>query len=475
LRRFAAWVCILALMLTIFMISPAQAESVRLRTKSSVSIRVNPASSARSLGTVKKGTVLTQVGIEGDWVKVTYRNDTGYVPKSSVTKVAEVKTDVIEVNGARMYKKASSSSAVMYTLKKGATVKVLSSSGGWVRVQYYNTTGYIQSKFFFPKETSSEPAVTPSPETTQKPQTSAKYKTEYVVLDGLVLFSSASSRSSRLAKLAYGTQVRVYGTQGNYKKVIVDGKKGYVPAKYLSAAAPGIIEDEEATPIYTQLAKGSEGAAVTALQERLIELGYLAGSADGIFGTKTQTAVKLYQSTVKLEATGIATAETQSSLFSTGAPEAPVVQPKPDEVIPNVTVKGVKAVDWFTSGIQNTFTTGSIVTVTDVGTGISWKVKRTGGWYHADAQPLTTEDTAKMLRACGSWSWERRPIWVTINGTTYAASMNCMPHGDSDSMPDNGFDGCFCIHFINSKVHGRNCVDADHQAAIAKALAAARG
>ena len=67
------------------------------------------------------------------------------------------------------------------------------------------------------------------------------------------------------------------------------------------------------------------------------------------------------------------------------------------------------------------------------------------------------------------WQWTRRAIWVTVNGTTYAASMNGMPHGDSDSMPDNGFDGCFCVHFLNTRTHAGNRLDAAHQAAVAKA------
>ena len=81
----------------------------------------------------------------------------------------------------------------------------------------------------------------------------------------------------------------------------------------------------------------------------------------------------------------------------------------------------------------------------------------------------------EMLRACGGvWSWARRAIWVTVDGNTYAASMNCMPHneGGSDSMPYNNFDGCFCIHFLNSRTHEGNRLDAAHQAAVAKALKA---
>ena len=128
--------------------------------------------------------------------------------------------------------------------------------------------------------------------------------------------------------------------------------------------------------------------------------------------------------------------------------------------------KSVK-VDWFKGNIQSVFDRNDIATVTDVYTGISWRVKRKGGYNHADVEPLTAADTAAMQRACGSdfLTWARRPIWVSIGGKKYAASMNCMNHGECN-IKDNNFNGHFCIHFTNSRTHGSNKVDSDHQSAI---------
>ena len=124
--------------------------------------------------------------------------------------------------------------------------------------------------------------------------------------------------------------------------------------------------------------------------------------------------------------------------------------------------------DWWTSNIQTIFARGVTATITDVDTGLAWKEVRRGGTNHADVQPCTAADTANMKKACGSWSWARRAIFVTINGVNYAASMNCMPHG-SGAIKDNNFDGHHCIHFTNSRTHGSNKVCPLHQAAIKKA------
>ena len=132
-----------------------------------------------------------------------------------------------------------------------------------------------------------------------------------------------------------------------------------------------------------------------------------------------------------------------------------------------------REMDWWTSGIQTIFARETVAQVTDVETGISWRVIRKGGANHADVQPCTAADTAAMKKACGGWSWNRRAIWVTINGVNYAASMNCMPHG-SGSITTNNFPGHHCIHFTNSRTHGSNRVCPLHQAAIKKAAAARR-
>lgn len=76
----------------------------------------------------------------------------------------------------------------------------------------------------------------------------------------------------------------------------------------------------------------ADGAAyIVMMQNRLIMLGFLHGSADGVFGADTETAVKQFQKLNGFEQTGIADPETQARLFSdiaaltTPSPENPIV------------------------------------------------------------------------------------------------------------------------------------------------------
>jgi len=87
---------------------------------------------------------------------------------------------------------------------------------------------------------------------------------------------------------------------------------------------PRPAETPEPTPPpdahYAPLQQGMKGEAVRAMQQRLIDLGYLAGGADGSYGGKTVAAVKAFQQAAGLEVTGEADDETQRRLFWTVAP-----------------------------------------------------------------------------------------------------------------------------------------------------------
>ncbi len=69
---------------------------------------------------------------------------------------------------------------------------------------------------------------------------------------------------------------------------------------------------------FEELSKGSKGEAVVELQNKLNELGYSVGTADGDFGGKTEKAIRQFQKDKGLEETGILDEETYNALFETG-------------------------------------------------------------------------------------------------------------------------------------------------------------
>ena len=77
-----------------------------------------------------------------------------------------------------------------------------------------------------------------------------------------------------------------------------------------------------ATPTSSALRNGSEGNSVRTVQRRLRELGYLSGSADGVFGDATEAAVKAFQAANGLRADGVVGSATLEMLNSSRAKAA---------------------------------------------------------------------------------------------------------------------------------------------------------
>ena len=80
------------------------------------------------------------------------------------------------------------------------------------------------------------------------------------------------------------------------------------------------------------LKSGSKGEEVRVLQLRLQELGYLEGTADGMYGSDTKEAVKAFQRRNSLSVDGIAGPQTQKRLYSEDAIPAPP-PPEPVDVL----------------------------------------------------------------------------------------------------------------------------------------------
>jgi peptidoglycan DL-endopeptidase CwlS len=144
-----------------------------------------------------------------------------------------------------------------------------------------------------------------------------------------------------------------------------------------------------------------------------------------------------------------------------------------------------EALDWWTEA-QYVVPVGSDFEVVDFYTGKSFKTRRTTGANHADCETLTLADTNMMKEVWGgSFSWTSRPVLIKFNGRQIAASMSSMPHAGNDAaaggvwtswrsgnygagsnfdwVKNNGIDGHFDIHFLNSTTHNTGEINVTHQ------------
>ena len=156
--------------------------------------------------------------------------------------------------------------------------------------------------------------------------------------------------------------------------------------------------------VYETLQNGSRGDAVKLLQTKLIALGYLAGSADGVFGGKTEAAVKAFQQASGLPASGIADSETQRALYAVPMQTARVVfDPLKFAALNPGGAQFENARVELSGRVLQVLTdnryadTAGVYTVMRVATrGICYDVVYVFGFRPADAAPIAEGDTVRV-------------------------------------------------------------------------------
>ncbi len=209
---------------------------------------------------------------------------------------------------------------------------------------------------------------------------------------------------------------------------------------------------------------GSTGSTVTYIQTALTALEYYDRQITGHYGRYTKDAVRAFQRDNKLTADGVCGATTLAAIQKaySGSSSATTTY--------NATVYKL---DW--SYMKSNATAlgiarGASIKLTDLTTGKSLNVHVQSTGNHIDAEPLTSADTTTLceiygVSTPGAISYKRRPMMITTSAGQFLCSIYGQPHGAQD-ITNNGYEGQFCLHFVNSKTHGTNRVDEDHQNAI---------
>lgn len=240
----------------------------------SLNLRANASTNGQRITTIPNGTVLTVLQRGSEWSQVKYNSYVGYVvntylrfnssttpapatptvrpttaPTSAPTgsapttaPTASTQTATVNVNTRlNMRSQASTSSAVVTQLPRGAVVTVISRVGDWSRISYQNYNGYVMSSYLIFQSASptARPTATPAPTTrptaTPAPTGSGSSTTYIGVVRAsrLNMRSARSTSSSVITQIPNGAEVVVTGSDGEWCSVKYNSYAGYVAARYL--------------------------------------------------------------------------------------------------------------------------------------------------------------------------------------------------------------------------------------------------
>lgn len=192
-------------------VSQVEAASQTITVTSRVNFRKGPSKSYSKIKKLYKGYQLTCLGKNGNWIKVKYDGDTGYVYKDYVTSLTTVTSKV------NFRKGASTSYSVITKIAKGSSIEVLGVSGNWIKAKYNGNTGYIYHSYV----------------SGYNQNTITKYVKPIV---GLNVRKGPSTGYTKLGKLSYGSSVKVISTSNGWAEIIYNGGTAYVNNSYLQTS-----------------------------------------------------------------------------------------------------------------------------------------------------------------------------------------------------------------------------------------------
>ena len=205
----------------------------------------------------------------------------------------------------------------------GGGVVTLPTSGvnNWTTVQPITTIGHATLAPVTQPPTSATPSPTPQGALKKGSKGEAVREVQKKLKELGFLKGSADGDFGDATEAAVRAFQKQYG-------LTVDGKVGNATMAKLTTAKATMkptaspTSRPTATPAYsenTYLRLGDSGQKVTQMQERLITLGYLAGSANGKFGQATEAGVIAFQKRNCSYSDGIAGPDTLKALYSSRA------------------------------------------------------------------------------------------------------------------------------------------------------------
>ena len=262
MKRFAALILSLAILLTVLAIPAAYADQYATATVKGGWLRLRDGAStdANTISAYFTGTTVTILGGSGSWYHVrTPDGRTGYMHSGYLTitgsitggQVDENTTAVVtSANGkaVRLRSGPSVNYSIIASYKVGTPLTVLSTGDTWSKIRINGRTGYMMNDYI---------------RRSQGDDSVAGGYTAYVVSGNgktVVLRSGPSKQYAALASYKVGQQATVLEYGSTWCKVRINGLDGYMMSEFLSTVKPDTSTGTAAS--YTAYVTSQNGKGV---------------------------------------------------------------------------------------------------------------------------------------------------------------------------------------------------------------------
>lgn len=243
--------------------TPAPSGTEGIVNTAALNVRSGASTSTTRIGCITKNTKVTILSVSGDWYKISTtingKSITGYVFSTYITKTTssggtsgggsssggtatESGTGKVNVYALNVRKSATTSSAVLATLKENTSVTIHEKTGDWYKITTIyngvNINGYVFAEYIT-KTASGGNGGTSGGGSSSGGE--VQTKTGVVNVYALNLRTGPSTSTAIAGSLVSGTQVTILETSGEWYKVQVlsNGRvvTGYVFAEYITVKA----------------------------------------------------------------------------------------------------------------------------------------------------------------------------------------------------------------------------------------------
>ncbi len=210
-----------------------------------LNIRSNHNTSSSIIGKINYNTKVSILEISNGWYKIKYNNTTGwisgeYVKLASNSNTVQTpntessKNGIVTATALNVRSAGNTNSRIIGSLSKNAKVQIISTSNGWHKIKYNNTTGFVSGEYINTSSTNSNSGNGTNNNNSNSSTDSTVKSTGIVNADALNVRSSGNTSSKIVGTLYKNSKVEILSTSNGWHKIKFKGGTAFVSSEFIS-------------------------------------------------------------------------------------------------------------------------------------------------------------------------------------------------------------------------------------------------